>query len=342
MKPRIVLSLHRWIALVVAPLLAMQAVTGGILLFRDDLAGFGTSLGHDAGEHIAPLSVIAGRARTDFPEYRLSRLFLPRDARHPVFAQFESPGGGVRHAQIDPVTAQVVSTGSIWRYPLEAALQLHFRLAAGNIGLVVVSLYGLALVVISLTGLWHFWPGRRRLVQALKVPARTPQRLRLRMWHRSAGAVLALVLLVTATTGILTAWPSLSFAAPAPAPPPFTWDAQATDTAFARAATAFPGATARDVRFLPDGSLAINYRAPRAHVIAVDTVSISTLDPAVMTATAWEDNAALWALSLPIHSGAVAGIVGRILMLAAAGGLLFLSISGPLAWWRARRKVSRQ
>ena len=341
MKPRIVLSLHRWIALVVAPLLAMQAVTGGILLFRDDLAEAGTTLGHDAGEPVAPLSLIAERARAGFPGDRLSRLFLPRDARHPVFAQFETADGGVSHAHIDPVTAQVLTSGSIWRYPLEAALQLHFRLAAGNTGLVVVSLYGLALVVLSVTGLWHFWPGGRRLVQALKVPARTPQRLRLRMWHRSAGAVLALVLLVTAATGVMTAWPSLSFAAPAPAPAPFTWDARATNTAFARAATAFPGATARDVRFLPDGSLAINYRAPRANIIAVDTVSISTLDPAEMTATAWEENAALWALSLPIHAGAVAGIVGRILMLAAAGGLLFLCISGPLAWMRARRKVSR-
>ncbi len=195
--------------------------------------------------------------------------------------------------------------------------------------------------MISLTGFWHFWPGRHRLVQALKVPARTPQRLRLRMWHRSAGAVLALALLVTAVTGVMTAWPSLSFAAPAPAPPPFVWDAQATDTAFARAGTAFPGASPRDVRFLADGSLAINYRAPRANVIAVDTVAISTTDPTAMTATAWEDNAALWALSLPIHSGAIAGLIGRLLMLAAAGGLLFLCISGPLSWWRARRKVSR-
>lgn len=342
MKPRIVLSLHRWIALVVAPLLAMQAVTGGVLLFREDLAEIGTALPHAADERVAPISLVADRARVAFPEDRLARLFLPRDASHPVFAQFETADGGVRHAQIDPVTAQVLTAGSIWRYPLEAALQLHFRLAAGNTGLVVVSLYGLALAVISLTGLWHFWPGARRLVQALKVPARTPQRLRLRMWHRSAGAVLSLALLVTAVTGVMTAWPSLSFAAPAPAPSPFAWDAQATDAAFDLAGSAFPGAAARDVRFLPDGSLSINFRAPRANAIAVDTVSISTLDPAAMTTTAWEDNAALWALSLPVHAGAVAGMIGRLLMLAAAGGLLFLCISGPLAWWQARRKASRK
>lgn len=343
MKPRTLLTFHRWLALAFAPFLMLQAVTGAALLFRAEIAALIDPPRATASGTSVPLSAMAQAARQAWPDYRLARIYLPETADGTAFAQLDGANASVRHVLIDPGNGAVLSQGSIWHYPLEAALQLHYRLASGNVGLAFVGLYGIALALLAITGLWHWWPGRGRVRQALRIPARTPQRLKLRMWHRSAGAVVAAALLVISVTGVLTLYPDLTFAsspAAPPAAPPTA--AQRIDAAYVLAQTQFPGSNARDVRFRPDGTVAVNFFAPRGGAWAVDTVTIDAAGR-VANVTPHEANTALWAVTLPIHTGTIAsrigaGAIGRILMLAAAAGLLFLSISGPLAWWRARKK----
>ncbi|WP_164843910.1 PepSY-associated TM helix domain-containing protein [Croceicoccus ponticola] len=338
MKPRTLLSIHRWIALVFAPLLAMQAVTGGALLFRDDLSAVMEPARISAPGQIVPLSVLAASAENAQPKRRIVRIFLPQHDDGTAFAQLDGYDGAVGHALLDPGNGKLLATGSIWHFPLETALQLHFRLNGGNFGLLLVCLYGFALMLIAATGLWHWWPGRKRMLQALKIPARMPQRLKLRAWHRSSGALLSGVLLVTALTGILTGYPSLVFGPSPASATPIPMIPADIDAAYALAKAEFPASRPRDVRFRQDGTLAINFFAPRGGAWAVDTVIVSNVDQAIVSVTPYEANNALWTYTLPIHTGSIAGVAGRWLMLAAAAGLLFLTISGPLAWWRARKK----
>lgn len=344
MRPRTLLAFHRWIALAFFPFLLLQAVTGGALLFRAELASLIDPSRATAPGTAVPLSTMAQAARQAWPEYRLTRLHFPETPDDTAFAQLDGADASVRHMLIDPGNGAVLSQGSIWHYPLEAALQLHYRLASGNVGLAFVGLYGIALALLAITGLWHWWPGRTRVGQALRIPARTPQRLKLRMWHRSAGAVVAAALLVISVTGVLTIYPDLTFGATPPTPPAAAPLApEKIDAAYALAAAQFPGSHPRDVRFRPDGTVAVNFFAPRGGAWAVDTVAIDAAGK-VTKVTPHEANTALWTITLPIHTGTIAGRIGaggigRILMLAAATGLLFLAVSGPLAWWRARKKT---
>lgn len=347
MKPRTLLAVHRWLALVVAPFLLLQAATGAALLWRDEIEALieaprATAPVGDAQAE-APLSALAQAARSASPGWRLARINFPATDDGTVFAQLDRPGGAVRHVRLDPGNAVVLSSGSLWHYPLEAALQLHYRLAGGAWGMTVVCLLGASLALIALTGLWHWWPGRRRIAQALRIPARTPDRLKLRMWHRTVGAVLAGALLVIAVTGSLTVYPDIAFAPAAAAPPPLPpADPARTDAALAAATARYPDAQVRDVRFRPDGTLTVNFRAPRGGFYAIDTVVVDTASAEVAKVTPYEANTAWYMITLPIHTGTIADRIGagwlaRLLLVAAAAGLLFLSISGPLAWWRARR-----
>ncbi len=239
-----------------------------------------------------------------------------------------------------PPRRSVIAAGSIWRFPLEAALQIHFQLMSGTVGLAVVTFNGLALVLLALSGVWQWWPGVRQVMRELKAPARAPARLKLRMWHRSIGAVLAVVLLTSATTGVLLAVPNLPLfaAAKSAAPQPIAIDPSALDSAFALAQASYPGSRPRDVRFAPDGSLAFNFFAPRGGKWAVDVVTVSVKDQRVTAVLPLEQNKALWLTMLPIHTGDTIGPAGRWPMLAAAMALIFLALSGPLVWWRRTRK----
>ena len=338
-KPPLLLKSHRWIALAFAPLLLLQAMTGVALLFRDELTALAVPVEVQAARQ-APLSTMVEAAKHSFPETRLTRLFFPIDDRSAAFAQLEGADGALRFAAIDPADGKVISAGSIWRYPFEAVLQIHYRLIAGWAGLAVVALNGLALVVLAMSGLWHWWPRARSLTRELTAPARAPARLKLRMWHRSLGAVLTLVILTTATTGILLSAPNLPlFAAPAaPSADHVTLEPNDLDRAFDLAQSNYPGARPRDVRFAPDGTLSFNFFAPRGGKWAVDVVTVSATRQQVTARLPLEKNPALWLITLPIHTGDLIGPAGRWPMLAAALALMVLTISGPLMWWRSRGK----
>lgn len=339
-KPRSLLALHRWIALAFAPLLLIQATTGVALLFRDELSRLVHPAGPNQTGTTVPLSTMAEAARRTAPDLQVTRIFYPADSANVALAQLEGPGGAVRYAAIDPANGAVVSSGSIWRFPLEAALQVHFRLMSGTVGLIVVALNGLALALLAGSGLWHWWPGAARVARELKAPARAPARLKLRMWHRSLGAVLAVVLMASAITGVLLAvenlpLPGTATAQAEPAPPP---GPQAIDDAFALARKANPGARPRDVRLAADGSLKFNFLAPRGGRWAVDVVTVAAGAEGGVTRLPLEDNRALWLTTLPIHSGDAIGPAGRWPMLAAAIALIVLAISGPVLWWRRTRR----
>jgi uncharacterized iron-regulated membrane protein len=341
-KPRSLLALHRWIALAFAPLILIQATTGAALLFRDEL----TRLAHPAGPNqtgaAVPLSAMAKAARRSAPDFRVTRIFFPTDGASAALAQLEGRGGTMRYAAIDPTNGAVLSSGSIWRFPLEAALQVHFRLMSGTVGLIVVTLNGLALALLAGSGLWHWWPGTARVARELKAPMRAPARLKLRMWHRSLGAVLAVVLMASATTGVLLAVENLPMpgAATALAGPASQSGPQALDDAFALARKANPGARPRDVRLAPDGSLKVNFLAPRGGRWAVDVVTVAAGAQGGVTRLPLEDNRALWLTTLPIHTGDTIVPAGRWPMLAAAIALIVLAVSGPVLWWRRTRKGS--
>lgn len=345
MKPGSFLRIHRWIALAFAPLLLVQAATGATLLFREPIARLidPAAMIRQTGAllHPAPVSAMTQAAQRRFPGMRVTRLFLPASRDGTAFAQLAAPSGETGYAAIDPGNGRVLAAGPVWRFPTEAALQIHYRLLTGWPGTAVVALNGLALLLIGASGVSHWWPGRGLVLASLKVRRNLPARIRLRLYHRSTGAIVSLLVLFSAATGMLLAIADLSSgpAAPAKASPVALTGAR-IDAAMALVHERFPGSAARDIRFAPDGTLTVNLFAPHSGPRAVDIVRIDAAAPALTSVLKAGDNPALWLKVLPLHTGDRFGLPGRLLLLAEALALIFLCISGPLQWWRGRHTRS--
>lgn len=337
-RPRL-LILHRRVALAAAPLLLLQALTGSILLFRTEIAAMidPQAMVRASPPGATPVSAMAARTKAALPGFRLVRLHLPATQSDTAFAQLADQDGALRYAAIDPGNGRLLATGSIWRFPTEAALQLHYRLMDAKIGMVIILANSLVLIFLSATGTTFWWPGRKRAMKSLAIRGSAPPRARLRQWHRSAGVLLSLPILFSATTGALLIVPDLAApvsAASVAAPPP---SAIAIDRAVARASAEFPGARLRDIRFPRADRIDVNFLAPRQGPRAVDVAAVSLSSGELLKRTPATENPALWIRILPLHTGDSFGAGGRVVFLAEALALIFLACSGPLMWWHTRR-----
>lgn len=338
------LTLHRWLALALAPLLFLQALTGTALLFRAELGRLAVPAPTARAEvqGAAALSALVAAASSSMPGARVTRVFLPDSPHDAAFVQLALTGGAVRYAAVDPADGRVLAAGPIWRFPGELALQWHYRLLDGRTGMVIILLCAISLMLLSLTGMLHWWPGRGRLRKGLAIRSAAPLRARLRQWHRSIGVVLTPVMLFSAVTGALLILPDLTApAAPAAAllPPPAAGD---IDRAITSAMAEFPGARVRDVRLAAADRMDVNFRAPRYNSQAIDLASVRLSDGALVRRMAAEDNPAPWITWLPLHSGTAMGVPGLLVLLTEGIVLMILTITGPLMWWQARRPKRRK
>lgn len=339
------LSLHRSVALVFAPLLLLQALTGATLVFRDPLARVidPSAMTAPTLGPTAPIAELAASAQARFPDYSLRRMYLPSSPGDVAFGELAGADGSACFVSLDPVSARVLATGPVWRFPLEAALRLHHRLLDGRAGLALVLANGIALTLLAASGVSFWWPGRGRALKSLAIRKAAPKRLKLRLWHRSCGVAISIVVLFSATTGVLLVAPDLaaSSGAASSGPAPLRSFAR-IDNAVALAQAQFPGARLNDIRFPPADRIDVNFLAPARNSRAFHVVSVSISRPRVLDRLPAENNPVLWMTVLPLHSGDSFGLAGRLLLLVEAAVLIFLAISGPTMWWRSRSSKRRR
>lgn len=335
MKRAWLLLIHRWLGLILAPFLLVQALTGAFLVLHE-LPSRAPPIAS------APVSALRAGAEAAAPGMRLSRLYLPGSSGPLAFAELSGPGARTAYADLDPASGAALTSGGLWRFPYRAAVQVHYRLSDGTAGMAIVLAIGLFLAITTVCGILFWWPGRGRIVQSLKVRRGLPARFRLRQWHRSVGAVTGLVALFSAITGLMLIAPDMM---PAPAGPAAALSSAPTpasiDRAIAAAQARFPTARLRDVRFPVADRLDINFDAPERNARATHTISVRLSDGAVLKSVAAQDNPVLWMKVLALHTGQAFALPGMILLLGEALGLLFLAYAGTRMWFAARRKDKR-
>jgi uncharacterized iron-regulated membrane protein len=333
------LIIHRWLGLALAPFLMVQALTGAVLVVHE-LTLPAPAATNPAGTGTAPASALIAAAQQARPAFHVRRLYLPGSTGRTAFAEMATTAGATAYAELDPASARSLDAGALWRFPFRAAVQVHYRLADGTFGMIMVLITGVALVLAALSGLIHWWPGRNRVVQALRVRRGLPARLRLRQWHRTVGAAASALALLSGATGVLLIAPDLM---PVPAgtttaPPPAPSAAQ-VDAAVAAARARFPGASVRDLRLPPADRIDINLDAPGRNARAVHAVSVRLSDMVVTRAVAAQENPALWMKVLYFHTGEAVPWAGPLLLLGEAGALAFLAWAGTKMWFNTGRKA---
>ncbi len=327
------LTLHRWLGLFLAPFLMLQALTGIILVIHE------MSLPAAAPARV-PISALVANAQAASPGLAVRRLYLPGSTGTTAFAELAGPDGRTTYAELDPATGTVMQVGALWQFPYRAAVQVHYRLADGATGMIIILAVGAALTLASLTGFVFWWPGRSRVIQALKVRRSLPARMRLRQWHRTVGALVSVLAFLSSTTGILLiapdVIPALTSTPAQTAVVRNDWAPDRIDRAVSTARERFPQAPLRDVRFPPADRLDLNFDAPERNARAVHTVAVRLSDGAVINSLPAKDNTVLWMKVLHLHTGQAFGIPGPLILLIEALGLIFLAYAGTRMWLTAQ------
>ena len=347
-KPQL-FRVHKWCGLVACTLLAIQAVTGILEAYGDDIEQLADPLGmlrHTPGNNV-PLADVVQVLRRTYPTQAAERIVFPKYPDGTYFVHLVNAAGDKTYVSIDPGDAQVLRSGHIWTFPAEAAARIHYDYISGTPGMAIVAIAGFLGLSMAVTGISFWWPRPGRRAQQLRINWRGPGKFILRQLHRSTGVLMALFLGFSLVTGLTLAiyYFEVSAGAPpgtnVPAPLPDGWD---IDSAIRRASGQYPGHDIRDIRFVGTDRVDVYFNAPERNPRAAHQVSFDVQSGAITGTLDAQANTALWVTWLPLHSGESFGVSGKALVTANALVLLGLAFSGPIMWFnrvRLRRRKNR-
>ena len=204
---RVLFQVHLWVGATAALSVLVVSVTGAALVFRIHLqrAVHPELLTAGNGGPQADIATVLERVRDAYPQGRLSGVDAPTTVR-PTHLAYVIEDGRFRTVLIDPVTARVL--GELPDRSVVRTLQdLHFDLLAGPTGRVVNGVGALCLLLLCISGLFIWWPGRAGWRRGFTVDWRRPWK---RVTWELHGAVGIWTLVLTAgwaVTGACFAFP---------------------------------------------------------------------------------------------------------------------------------------
>jgi uncharacterized iron-regulated membrane protein len=273
-------------------------------------------------------------------------------------------GGAPYLAGVNPYTAEIVHHGGLASWPTENLFHLHEELWSGDVGHQVVGLIGLSLLFMVVTGPIVWWPGRKRLRKGLTVTFERGANRGWRELHRSAGAIAAAILLVSATTGTLMIWKEqlrgligiVDTVIKKPAPKVSERPGQAllpVDRLIETAQAGYGPSRLQQLRFPGKGGRVVavyldaegHPRPEASKQIWFNRYTGEDLGQYVAGAVPAGNEFIDWLF--PIHTGRFLGWPGRVLMLLGGLILIGLTLTGGWMWYslradKARRRSARR
>lgn len=332
---------HKWLGIAAAAFLLVQALTGLTLVFRPELARLIDPSGmvSKPGSTDAAPSVLVAAAEASYPDYRLSRLVYPETDEDTYLVNLTDERGSIRYVSLDRHDARILREGSIWHFPLIAADNIHYQWLAGRPGMALVTLTGLSLVMMAISGFVFWWP-RRSIRKNLAIRWDSKPRLILRQLHRTTGVLAFPLLLFQAVTGLTIVIPMVTD------PPARQWNvresfASRVDLAVALARPQYPGHAIRDVRVVSPERINVFFKAPERNSRAVHRVTVDTQNRRVEAVLDASADRAIWVVTYPLHTGEFLGLAGRILLLFLGLALAGQASAGAIMWVQARRAKAR-
>lgn len=360
----VLLRMHFFAGVLVAPFLAVLCVTGLAYVFTPQLNDF---VYHDqffVNEQGSAAQPLAGQVAAALAANRgatLSKVEPATAADRTTKVSLSLPGmaeGASRAVFVNPYTSEVQGalTFEHSETPLGATLRnLHGDLLLGDAGRLYSEFAASWLPVLVFGGLLLWWSQRRsrRRARALLLPPKgvRPGRGRIRGWHGSVGVWLTVALLFISVTGL-------------------TWSQYAGDR-FQTIITALDGRSAKLAadpvdstgQLVPVDQVVASARAAGLSdpllitaptgpgtpyqvaenspywPIQRDQVAVHPYTGQVSEQVSWSDNAPLAKLTtigIRAHTGTLFGLVNQLALAAMALGLLAMLFWGYRMWWLRR------
>jgi uncharacterized iron-regulated membrane protein len=354
-------TLHRWIGIALALLLVPIAVSGALLVWHDHL----DALIHPGryvvtgAQVVQPSKYLASAAAALDPGVAPAAVRFPADDGWPVIvmargARTESGPPRIVNVYLDPPTARVLDVVDFRSSLIGFLHRFHENLTIPEYsGRAIVGWAGVGMLILSLTGIWLWWPRSGAFLPGLRWrrTAFTTTNL-----HHLVGFWISIPLAVVSFTGIYLGFPQTArqvMASIAPMTPQgqrpgfgaIARDARLTpEAALSAALTAQDGARAA-VIFLPTANASGGERGRpvwRVQLRAAGsgetvTVLVDDRSGAVerMPEALAGDRAAQWMRW--IHDGSRGGPVWQSAVFLTGVCPLVFAVTGVVMWWRGRR-----
>jgi uncharacterized iron-regulated membrane protein len=354
-RPAILVA-HRWLTFVVGAFFVLVTLTGAVLVFAPQLDHalnprlFAATPG-DVGIDSAIAAMRAAQ-----PDRRITRVWLPVGERPVYVGEFARRRPLQIH--VDPGTGRVL--GIRGEGALALLRRLHINLLV-PLGGRVVGIVGILLLLMSVTGLWLWWPGLRKLPLGFRLRRGSGSEIVCYDLHNIGGIVSLPVVAITALTGAMLAFTGatqvVAHALVGRAAPPIERPEGLRSTPrpgatrrpaseflrIARAAT--PEYSPMLVTVPANDRATVQVRMWHRAISAPDGVARVTMDqwsgkvllvtgPAAMTGP----QRFLHRWVYPLHIGVVGGAATRWLWLVLGIIPTALAGTGLYVWWSRRRK----
>lgn len=191
--------IHQLVGLVGAVYMLLMALTGTILAFEDQILRL-TLPGLDTP--VVPLSAdqqgkVLEAVEARYQPYQLLSIKLPVEGMN-AYRIYER---GANSYLLEPRTLKPVADPLGIDAMLQFLFDLHHRLGLGHWGEEAVAVLGLAVLFLTLSGLYLWWPWRKGFRLKLLRPA-TGRSAALRASHVTTGILVAPLLVLLVATGV--------------------------------------------------------------------------------------------------------------------------------------------
>lgn len=370
-------SVHRWIGIGLLLLLVPNAVSGALLVYHDELdALINPKRWTVSGPELAltPAQYLA-RAAAAAPNETVAGIRFPREGGRPVVVLARQQVGAATGRRprlisiyLDPPTGAVLDKVDFRASWVGFLHVFHENLTIPRYyGRQIVGWVGVGMLVLSLSGIWLWWPRRGSLISALRWrrAAQTSSNL-----HHALGFWISIPLVIVSLTGIYLSFPQtarslMSSVAPMQPPPQRTFGAAilekpnlTADVALRLAQTAEPAARPASL-FLPtvqgrprgksrDGreggkraAAPPSWRVQLRNAEQLVTVTVDDRGGVVrrLPDPLAGNRAAQWIRW--IHDGSRGGEAWRFIVFLTGVFPVIFAVTGWLMWWRGRRARRR-
>jgi uncharacterized iron-regulated membrane protein len=338
----LLVKLHLFGAALAGVFIVILGLTGSIMAFEEEIDHAAHPRLFNVAPQGAPLSLaeLTSRATAVYPGKPVVTYGI---AVSPGLSWSVNVGGTI--VFVNEYTGEILGTrtGPTW---LGQIHQIHLRLLAGDTGKTIVSVAGVFMLLLSLSGIVLWWPIKRITIN------RAAQGRR--FWfdmHNAVGVCAFLFVFLMAVTGVVIgfdAWTTpllyrvsgsqpvrgASASTPVPGARVLT-----PDEALAIARRELPGAVAAGINVPgPKASYRVAFRYPEDRTPGGRSrVYVNPYDGSVLQVESARTTAAgtrLVILNRAIHTGDLFGLPTKALMSLASLAVVVQALTGLMMWWR--------
>ena len=347
---------HFYAGILVGPVLLVVAVTGALYIFKDELERviYPDLMFVTPQTVTVPLDRQAAVVAEAYPGWRVDTVEVEADPTRAISIRIRDDSSHSQRVYVNQHTGMIqgaLGDTSFFR----VVLAIHRQLFIGTTGRVVVEVVTCWTIILLVTGLYLWFPRRRKKVKGVLLPRLSAKPYTvLRDLHSISGALLMPVALTMAGTGLLYTWGwgTLYQAASAASErrtekPRSTSAPNASllplDQAVAIVRERAPGASFIDVQIPAASHAPLVARArigerngPRNRVVLSldrstgDVLAVKTSDQFPLLGW-WRTK---W--NYPLHVGSVLGTTTKVIWLMACFVLAMLPVMGFWMWWQRR------